>query len=127
MQRVERIGILCWPLIRRPARRCGSTRLFAALFAAGVLSTGGGIVFAATAAGDLGRSRFWIGQAALVFPNRSYDRFFSNKRFGRRKAVRGDCPAAGAQRCTEQVEYFHHPSSPLTAIVAQFKLPLSIC
>lgn len=95
-------------------------------FAAVVLRTGGGIVFAATAAGDLGRSRFWIGQAALVFPNRSYDRFFSNKRFGRRKAVCGDCPAAGAQRCTEQVEYFHHPSSPLTAIVAQFKLPLSI-
>src|SRR5580700_7418287 len=74
-------------------------------FAAGVQRTGGGIVFAATAAGDLGRSRFWIGQAALVFPNRSYDRFFSNKRFGRRKAVCGDCPAAGAQRCTEQVEY----------------------
>ena len=95
-------------------------------FAAGVLRTGGGIVFAATAAGDLGRSRFWIGQAALVFPNRSYDRFFSDKRFGRRKAVCGDCPAAGAQRCTEQVEYFHHPSSPLTAIVAQFKLPLFI-
>ena len=74
-------------------------------FAAVVLRTGGGIVFAATAAGDLGRSRFWIGQAALVFPNRSYDRFFSNKRFGRRKAVCGDCPAAGARRCTEQVEH----------------------